>query len=99
MIATYILTFLAQTTYVFLKAFQQLSVIHDKRKWITPVSILMGLCEVFIMGTIAVVAVAVGGFWPLLILGLSLGLGGGVGALLGMGLHKRLRTNGKTTKG
>ena len=91
MIETYALSFSASFLYVFLKATQQLNVVKHMIRWITPVSIGMGLCEVFIVGTVSVTAVTVGGFWPLLGLGLALGLGGAVGAILAMIFHKRAR--------
>ena len=91
-LTTYAASAGASFLYVLLKAFQQLSVVHHKGwRWITPVSVGMGFCEVFIMGTVALMAVGVGGWLPLAGLGLSLGLGGAAGALTGMFLHKRLR--------
>lgn len=91
-ISTYIASAGASFLYILLKAFQQLSVVHHKDwRWITPVSIGMGLCEVFIMGSVAIMAVNIGGWAPLAGLGVSLGVGGAAGALTGMFLHKRMR--------
>jgi len=87
----YLAIFGASFLYVFLKAIQQLNVVFHKVWWITPISIGMGLCEIFIVGTVSVEAVNGEGFWPLFLLGISLGLGGAAGALLAMNLHRRWR--------
>jgi len=81
----------ASLIYVFLKAIQQLNVVHHKVWWITPISLGMGLAEVFIIGTVSVSAVQGDGFWPLFFLGAALGLGGAAGALVAMNLHRRVR--------
>lgn len=88
----YLSAFGASVSYVTLKAFQQLSVVHHKGwAWITPVSLGMGFCEVFIIGTVSFTAVKTGGFWPMVGLGVAIGLGGACGAMIGMSAHKRLR--------
>ncbi len=84
----YLSAFAVSFSYVFLKALQQLNVVHHKLLWIAPVSILMGLCEVFIIST---VATNQAGFMVLVSIGVSLGFGGAAGAILAMILHKRLR--------
>lgn len=91
LMATYFGVFAAYTAYVFCRAFQQLNVQHHRILWITPVSVAMGQLDVFVMGAVAIVAVNVGYGWPLAGLGLAMGLGGAVGAILAMVLHKRFR--------
>jgi len=80
----YATAFGAMVLFVALKAFQQLNVVHDQYKWVLPVSIGMGFCEVYI---IAQVATQGFGLW----LALAIGLGGAVGAMFSMWLHKRMR--------
>jgi len=91
MISIYASSAGASFIYVGLKAMQQLNVVHHQVTWVLPVSIGLGLCEVFIVGVIAVAAVQAVGFWAMALLGVSLGLGGGIGAIFSMCIHKRLR--------
>lgn len=86
-----IYTFTASFIFVALKAFQQLNVVHDERWLIMPVSMMMAVCEVFIVSQIVV-----RGFgWVVL----WIGFGSGLGAIFSMFLHKRMRTlNGKKSK-
>lgn len=69
--------------FIFLKAMQQLNVVHDQKLWIIPTSIGMGLCEASILLTI----VRADSLW----LGVAAGIGGGSGALIAMKLHKRIK--------
>lgn len=94
MLTAYVASFAASLLYVFLKATQQLNVVLNVRRWILPVSLGMGLLEVFIVGTVSITAVKVGGFWPLFGLGLSLGGGGAVGCLSAMWLHRKFIKKG-----
>lgn len=75
--------FLVNVLYIFLKAFQQLNVVHDKYLWIAPVSLCMALCEVISIGAIATYR----DLW----LAVPIGLGGAVGCLVAMCMHKKLR--------
>jgi hypothetical protein len=68
--------------YVFLKAMQQLNVVHGRKFWIMPTSVLMGLCEV---GIVLVVVRA-----DTILLGLANGVAGGLAALTAMYLHTRI---------
>jgi len=68
--------------YVFLKATQQLNVVHGNKALIYPVSIGMGICEVAIV-LLVVKADSI-------FLGFTNGLAGGSAALLAMYLHKKL---------
>jgi len=88
----YLSAFAVSFLYVFLKATQQLNVVHHKLLWIWPVSLGMGLCEVFLVGSIAITAYN-DGWTEMTVLGASLGTGGAVGAILAMILHKRIRND------
>lgn len=69
---------------VFFKAFQQLNVVHHKILWIVPVSYVMAACEVFLIWQIAIAQ----NLWLLF----PIGTGAGLGCILSMMLHKRLRS-------
>lgn len=75
------------TTYIYvaLKALQQLNVVHGDRAWVVPLSMGMAACEVFTIG------VAARDGWGWLVF--WIGLGGGLGCLSSMWLHKRIRND------
>lgn len=81
---TALLAGFASFVYVALKAFQQLNVVHDRRRWVMPVSLAMAACE-----AVVIVENARAGLDAALIG--SIGVGGGLGCLLSMGIHRRLR--------
>lgn len=66
--------------FIFLRAFQQLNVFHDRRGLVVPTSMCMQACEVYLV--LEVVKTA--SFW-LIIAG---GLGGGLGTLTAMYIHR-----------
>lgn len=66
--------------YVFLKAIQQLNVVHRNYKAIMPASVAMGICEV------AIVLLVVKA--DTLMLGVINGVCSGLGAMLAMKLHR-----------
>lgn len=69
--------------YIWLKAFQQLNVMHNQYRWVMPMSFGMGLCEVaMILLLVKADTIA---------LGLVTGLGAGLGAMLAMYLHPWFR--------
>jgi len=76
-------TFVASFVGVFFKAFQQLNVVHHKILWVIPVSYVMAACEVFLIWQIAIAQ----SLWLLF----PIGTGAGLGCVLSMVLHKRLR--------
>lgn len=80
--------FLANFGFIFLKAFQQLNVTKGHYGWVLPTSMTMALAEVFV-----IFSVASEGFTPTTVL--SCGLGGGLGAMLSMFIHKRIVGGGK----
>ncbi len=85
-LSLFIALFAVNLVYVLCKSFQQKSVMHDKKLWIVPVSLVMSACEVFMIGSIAVLVVATQSYWSFI----PSGLGAGVGCLMGMELFNRL---------
>lgn len=79
---TFVSVFAVSCLFVFIKAFQQLNVVHDKYLWVMPCSMLMALCEVFVISMIAVKQE-----WWLFI---PMGIGSALGAMFSMYLHKRI---------
>ncbi len=79
--------------YVAAKAMQQLNVVHDYKRLIPAVSVVMAVCDVVVMGNIAVEAVDMD-LWGLGLVVVAMVLGGSTGSLVSMALHKRMRKNG-----
>lgn len=86
-IALFAVNFIAILT----KSFQQKNVQHDKIWWIFPTSMVMSAMEVFIIGTVATLAVAAGSFWAMI----PMGFGAACGAVAGMMLFNRLNKQEK----
>lgn len=78
----YSLAFVASFVFIFLKAFQQLNVVHKQYLWVLPTSMLMAVCEVYVIATTAQTG------WGWLVL--WVGLGSGLGAIASMYTHGRL---------
>jgi hypothetical protein len=78
----YVLLACASFIFVALKAFQQLNVMHDRTKWVLPTSMLMACMEV------SIIIGAISNGWRAAI---PMGIGGGLGCLAAMRLHKRMR--------
>ncbi len=76
---TYALAFLASFAFIFLKAFQQLNVVHKQYLLVVPTSMAMSACE------IGVVAMVIHAGWGWLVV--FTGLGGGLGCVVAMRLH------------
>ena len=85
---SYGLAFLASMAYVFLKATQQLQVVHMEFRRILPTSLGMAVCEVFILVNIIRTSDSIAG---LVTLALCLGVGNGIGCIAAMRLHQRRR--------
>lgn len=83
--------FFLSLLYVALRATQQLNVVFHRVVWIIPVSYGMALCDVLLVGFIAVAAVNAVSFWEKAWLVFQIGTGGAVGAIFSMILHKRMR--------
>ena len=81
-LATFLLSGCVTAAYVFLRAFQQLNVVHSRYKRVLPTSLMMGLVDV---GLILIIVKA-NTLW----LGVANGIGGATGCMLAMYLHKRM---------
>lgn len=79
---TYLLAFAAAFVFIFLKAWQQLNVVHKQYLWILPTSMSMAVCEVYVIATTAQNG------WGWIVL--AVGLGSGLGAMASMWLHERV---------
>lgn len=82
-IETFVLCFIASLIFVFMKAVQQLNVQHTLYQWVMPCSIGMGVTEVAILLLIVKA--------DTLAIGVTNGLGSGLGAMAAMWLHGRVR--------
>jgi hypothetical protein len=79
----------ANFIFIFLKAFQQRNVAFMHYWWVVPTSLLMGIVEVGVVGAVAIKATAASSLlslWPIII---AIGVGGGLGAVASMWIHKR----------
>ena len=74
---------LAMFIFVLLKATQQRNVAFLHYGPVLPTSVLMAVTEVFVIASVVRI-----GYDPALVL--SVGIGGGLGAILGMYLHNRI---------
>lgn len=79
---SYALAFAASFLFVALKSWQQLNVVRRAYPWILPTSMLMALCEVYVIANVA----QFGFGW----LVLWVGLGGGLGSTCATYLHWRM---------
>ena len=79
---TFVLSAVVTAFYVAARAMQQLNVVHGKYWRVLPVSLLMGV------GDVALVLMMVRA--DTLLIGLSNGIGGAIGCLAAMYLHKRM---------
>jgi hypothetical protein len=75
------------------KAFQQLNVVHDYKRLVPVVSVVMAACEVGLGGNIAIRAVEAD-LWGLGFTVVAMAGGASAGAITSMVLHKRMRKNG-----
>lgn len=78
----YVLAFGAAFVFIFLKAFQQLNVVHKQYLLVLPTSMFMAVCEVYVIATTAKNG------WGWLVL--WVGLGSGLGAMASMWIHGRM---------
>ena len=75
--------------FVFFKAFQQRNVAFMHYGWIMPTSFAMSATEVFAVGLIAYGAVNADVWWQMLSYAFTMGVGGGLGAIVAMWTHFR----------
>ena len=78
----------AYFVFVFFKAFQQRNVAFMHYKWILPISYMMACTEVFVISFVAYEATQ-GLSWQLLWFALTIGTGGGLGAVISMWIHHK----------
>jgi hypothetical protein len=74
--------------FVFFKAFQQRNVMGLHYHWVIPISYAMATTEVFIISLVAYEA-SKGISWDLLWFALTIGTGGGLGAVVSMWMHHK----------
>jgi hypothetical protein len=84
----YAAAFSASLVYVFLRAFQQQTVIQGRYWLVAPVSMAMGWCDVYLIFHIAKTG---GWIW------LATGTGGAIGCMTAMYLHRRFIDGRKRT--
>ncbi len=78
----YAIAFFASFSFIFLKSWQQLNVVHRKYLWIVPTSMAMAMVEVYVVASIA----KFGFGW----LVLWVGLGSGLGSLCATWMHSKV---------
>lgn len=83
---SYLLAWLANFSFIGLKAFQQRNVVHDNRAAVFITSNLLAATEVLVVWKIAKSSTA---FIDYALLVVTLGTSGGLGCLLAMHLHNR----------
>lgn len=91
---SYLILFVAQTCYIATRAFQQLNVMHHKRVWLFWTSAVMAIFECTVYGSITFKAIEVvdsGDLLSFALIAIPLWLGGSLGSLCSMEIHKRLR--------
>jgi len=80
---------LCQFVFIFLKSFQQRNVAFDHDAWVAPTSFAMAATEVFVTAQIAYLAVN-NGILEAAVAIVPLGIGGALGSLGAMRLHRAL---------
>lgn len=83
MTLTFALAFLSSYVFVFLKASQQLHVVHGQYLLVVPTSLAMAACEVYVVFSAATQG------WGWIVL--PIGIGSGLGAVSAMWLNTRSR--------
>lgn len=87
---TYLLIALASFVYVGGKAFQQLNVVHDRFGMVPPTTFVLAICEVLIIGNIAVRAVDAD-WHGLAFTIIAMSIGASTGAMAAMKAHRWVR--------
>ena len=86
---TEVIAGVAYFVFVFFKALQQRNVAFMHYKWVLPVSYCMSTTEVFVFSVIAIKAVGSDTWAEMIPMVLTIGTGGGLGAIVAMYLHHR----------
>lgn len=79
---TYLVVFATSYVFIFLKAWQQLNVVHRQYLWVMPTSMCLACCEVYLIST----ASRAGFGWIVFVVG----LGAGLGAMTSMYIHGKM---------
>ena len=91
---TYIILFVAQFCFVATKAFQQLNVMHHKPVWVFWTSGVMSVFECGVYGAVTFKAYEVvqgGDVLYFMLLAIPLWLGGAIGSIMSMAIHRIIR--------
>jgi hypothetical protein len=91
---TYIILFVAQFCFVATKAFQQLNVMHHKPVWVFWTSGVMSVFECGVYGAVTFKAYEVvqgGDVLYFMLLAIPLWLGGALGSIMSMAIHRIIR--------
>jgi hypothetical protein len=91
---TYIMLFVAQFCFVATKAFQQLNVMHHKPVWVFWTSGVMSVFECGVYGAVTFKAYEVvqgGDVLYFMLLAIPLWLGGALGSIMSMAIHRIIR--------
>lgn len=80
---------LAYFVFVFFKAAQQRNVAFMHYKWVMPVSYCMSTTEIFVISVVALKAIGAENWTDMIPMALTIGTGGGLGAIVAMYLHHR----------
>lgn len=88
-----ILAGIAYFVFVFFKAFQQRNVAFLHYRWILPISYAMACTEVLVISLVAYEATQ-GLNWDLFWFAVTIGTGGGLGAVVSMWIHNRYIKHG-----
>lgn len=87
----YVVLAAANFCYIFLKAWQQRNVAHLHYGWAMATNFFLVLTEVFVMGSIALAAMA-GSLGALFFVVIAMSVGGGVGCISSMYIHSKYLT-------
>lgn len=79
---SYLIAFVTSFVFIFLKAWQNLNVVHKQYMWVLPTSMAMATCEVYVIATTA----RTGYGWIVL----AIGLGAGLGCMASMYMHGKI---------
>lgn len=85
----------AQFGYIGLRALQTRVIVHSNKAFVLPLSLVIAVFEVFVIGSIAKIALG-GDLAEMTGLALALGLGAGTGCLTAMRIHDRVLRNGNS---
>lgn len=80
---------IAYFVFVFFKAIQQRNVAYLHYKWVMPTSYCMSTTEILVISVVALKAINADTWMDMVPMALTIGTGGGLGAIVAMYLHHR----------